>query len=325
MKQLSSLLLVVFSFTGFSLAQVTEPVPDYIRFTTSPDKSKPDFLETAVSRFQKGDHTIDLVAVVHLGDAEYFKMLKFSLRPYDAVFYEMVGGPYSEEKARQSREVGSKDGNLAQIQGLQQMAKNMLGLEFQLDGLDYLAKNFVHADMTAEEFSEQSQGGQDLSNMLARAMKIAQTGKFKGMPSSEAEANRMMMMLFGAVMSGNSNELKRVLAPILSEAESFISQLEEEEGSVLISKRNQIVIDKIQDTVGPNQKRTDAVLYGAGHMPDLEMRLKKLGYRKVSTHWSQSWKIGHGVPEKKTDGAAPNLQDLTEQLGNLLKSLQDAQ
>jgi hypothetical protein len=265
------------------------------------------------------------VAVVHLADADYFKDLNRQLRSYDAVFYEMVGGPYTPEKAPQSRSATSSDPNLAQIQGIQQMAKNILRLEFQLDGLDYSRPNFIHADMSADEFARQSEQGQDLSNMLARALKVAQSGNIKGMPTTEAEANQMMSMLFGAMLSGDSNELKRTLAPILSESEAFMSQLEGDEGTVLISRRNQIVIDKVRETVAgrtvPGPKY-DAILYGAGHMPDLEARLIDLGYRKTNTLWTHAWSIGKGVPSNE---AAPGLPNLGGILGDLMRMLEEQQ
>ncbi|MDF1816021.1 MAG: hypothetical protein P1V20_27725 [Verrucomicrobiales bacterium] len=297
-----------------------QPAADYIRYREAKTAGQPDVLETAVSRFQKGDHSIDLISVVHLGDAAYFEKLNESLKSYDIVFYEMVGGPYTEEKARLSKQAASPDDNLAQVQGLQQMAKSLLGLEFQLDGLDYLAANFVHADMTADEFSAHTEKGNGVSDLITRALKIAQSGNVKGVPATEAEANRLMSKVMGAVLTGNSNELKRSLGPILAEAESFIIQLEEEEGTVLISRRNEIVIDKIEanlSTRGPGPK-TDAVLYGAGHMPDLEIRLREMGYEKSDTEWEASWVIEEGANQNPN---APNLNDMMQQLSGLMKMM----
>ena len=36
------------------------------------------------------------------------------------------------------------------VSGFQRLLKNILGLEFQLDAVDYSAKNFVHADLDYE-------------------------------------------------------------------------------------------------------------------------------------------------------------------------------
>lgn len=299
-----------------------EPVPDYIRYQAGGDEGKHDILETAVSRFEKGDMTVDLIAMVHLGDAEYFQRLNQALESYDTVLYEMVGGPYTREKARLSREAVDGDSSLAQVHNLQNMAKSLLGLEFQLDGIDYFAENFVHADMTEEQFMEATGGGDAvLSDMLARAMKVAQAGQLPGLPSSEAESNQMMMLMFGALMSGDSNLLKRSLGPILAEAETFIARMEEDEGSVLISQRNKIVIEKIEETemTTAGESLQVAVIYGAGHMPDLENRLEALGYQKTRTVWEPSWLIGPGPSE---NGNAPAIQDMMNQVGGLMKLLE---
>ncbi len=307
-----------------SAQEVVRDTPDYIRYRAAGDPANPDFLETAVSRFQRGDHTVDLIAVVHLADAEYYRMLRFALRPYDAVFYEMVGGPYTEEKARAQPGEEADSGELGQVRAFQNMAKKMLGLEFQMDGIDYLQPNFVHADLTAREFLEESGGSLDFANVLARAMQLAESGRIEGMPETEAEANQLMMMLFGAMMSGDTNLLKRTLGPILSQAEAFLVELEEDEGSVLISRRNEIVMERIFETLAASgdRERTDAVLYGAGHMPDLEARLLDAGYEKVSTHWSQSWKID---PVGSSTASEPSLNDMSKKLGDLLESLESAE
>lgn len=299
-----------------------EPVPDYIRYLAGEEEGKPDTLETAVSRFEKGNLIVDLIAMVHLGDTEYFQRLNQNLKAYDTVLYEMVGGPYTREKARLSREAVDADSSLAQVHNLQNMAKSLLGLEFQLDEIDYFAENFVHADMTEDQFLEATGGGDAvLSDMLSRAMKVAQAGQLPGLPASEAESNQMMMLMFGALMSGDSNLLKRSLGPILAEAEAFIARMEEGEGSVLISKRNEIVIEKIEETEASaaGDPLKAAVIYGAGHMPDLENRLEALGYEKTRTVWEPSWLIGAGPSEK---GDAPTVQDMINQVGGLMKMLE---
>lgn len=321
MKSLAFSLLVTLSCYGFfNHAQAGDKdskTPDYIRFQKSDDGVKPDLLQTAISTFTKDDHSIDLVAVVHLGDATYFEELGKLLAAYDSVLYEMVGGPYTKEKANQKEKA---EGEMAQIQGLQQMAKDMFNLEFQLDRLDYLAGNFIHADMTIDEYMKHS-GGKGISDVMSRAMKMAQTGNMKGMPTTEAESNQMMFNMLGAFMSGDSNALKRVMAPMLANAEALIVQLEGDEESVLIGKRNQRVIEVI-DLVKRERGATgkpshDAVLYGAGHMPGIEQELLEQGYSKTTTQWKTGWNIPQG-PAK--GGKGPDLKKMMEHLGEMMEN-----
>ncbi len=298
---------------------IGEPA-DYVRYQQAAEEEQPDRLETAVSRFTKGNHTLDLVAVVHLGDKAYFEKLSSNLESYDHVLYELVGGPYTEETRRLAHQQ-SEDSDLAQVQEIQQMAKDLLGLDFQIDEIDYLSPNFLHADMTAEEFAHHSGGNQSLSNTFARAMKLAQSGHMRGVPTSEAESNQFMMAMMGAVMSGNSNQLKRSLGPILAEAEVFISKMEEDEESVLISKRNEIVMAKIEEVAGLSaaQPQRDAVFYGAGHMPDIETRLLEMGYTKGETLWLPAWTIGAGNERNEN---APTLPELMSKAASLMKMMQ---
>jgi hypothetical protein len=300
----------------------TSPVVDYIRYRSGANESQPGVLETATSRFQKGSHIINLVSVVHLGDLEYFKQLQQSLDQYNAVFYEMVGGPFTEEKAKMAREAASPDGKMAQVQGLQQMAKKLLGLEFQLDRLNYRAPNFVHADLTAEEMEEIS-GDQDMiSEMLARALQLVQSRQIPGLPASEEEVNQLFPKLFGAVMAGDSNQLKRTLGPILAEAELFMIQLEEGEGTVLITKRNQVVIEKVLASIKNRDQsaKNDAILFGAGHMPDLERRLTALGYNKLNTTWDAAWVVN---PGQSTNPNPLNLDEMLKQFTGMIEALKE--
>lgn len=309
-----SLALFLFFATSTIFSQEvpkTDAVPDYIRF-------EDDKLLTAVSRFEKDGNIVDLIAVVHMADKAYFQALNKSLVQYDAVLYEMVGGPYTEEMAKQKQKA---EGDMGQIQGMQKMVTGMLGLVFQLDHINYSPANFVHADMSAEEFMKLTDGGQIFSNLIGKVMQLSQTGELKNIPGLEGDPNQMMQGLVMAVMSGDSDALKRTLGPILAEAESLIAQLEGDEESVLIAKRNKVAID-VLNKLDPKASRKDAILYGGGHMPDLEARLLKMGYKKTSTNWQAGWVLGQ--PKAASDEPQTlDLQKLMEQVGPLMEMMRE--
>lgn len=274
---------------------------DYIRFTEGKER---DTLQTAVTRFRRDGYVVDLVGVVHLADSKYFESLNRLLATYDRVLYEMVGGAYTPEAAEA---VPSGDDEMAGIRQLQTMAKSILGLEFQLDGIDYTVENFVHADVDSEGLDDLMEArNQNFSEIFSRAMTLSQEGGIAGLPSSEAGMNQMFSSLLSAVTTGNSNELKRLLAPFLSEAEAFIAQLEGEDGTVLVTERNKVVMTKLaeeQEKYGPGSY---AIFYGAGHMPDLEERLLALGYSISETSWSDAWVMAH--PGEETSEAATAIE-----------------
>ena len=162
MKRLFSFLLL-FNLGSCLVAQNTPPPPvspraveaasgsvGYIRYLS--EGNDPDRLQTAVVRFEKGNTMEDLVAVVHLGDAAYYENLNQWLKGYDKVLYEMVGGEIPPKG--EALEGDQAPDKVAAIHSLQTLAKSFLGLEFQLDGIDYEAANFVHADVNWDEINE---------------------------------------------------------------------------------------------------------------------------------------------------------------------------
>jgi len=165
-------------------------------------------------------------------------------------------------------------------------------------------------------------GGQIFANLISKAMKLSQDGsmEIEGMPTTEAEMNQMMMGLVGSVMSGDSDGLKRTVAPILANAEELIAQLEGDEESVLIAKRNKVVIAKLKG-LEAKAGRKDAILYGAGHMPDLEKRLLKMGYKKTATTWRAGWILG---AENSAPAQPLDLGELMKQVGPLMEMLKDS-
>jgi len=266
---------------------------DYIRFTKSGDGVAPDNLQTAVTRFEKDGHIVDLVAVVHLGDASYFEHLNQHLVGYDTVLYEMVGGEHrpGDATAAASADSGSSD-EMQAIRQLQQMAKSFLGLEYQLEGIDYTAANFVHADVKWEDLGTLMQArNETLMDLLTRAMTQAGQDGAQATGLDQAAMEGMVQKILSAVLSGNSADLKRTVAPLLGEAESFIARLEGDGGSIVVSERNRIVMEKLEALLARNPRGRYAIFYGAGHMPDLEQRLLAAGFTKTGSQWLDAWTI----------------------------------
>jgi tetratricopeptide (TPR) repeat protein len=58
---------------------------------------------------------------------------------------------------------------------------------------------------------------------------------------------------------------------------------------VIIFDRNQIVIDDLISIIESEPSvRSVGIIYGGGHMPDLEARLRKLGYQQESMEWTDT-------------------------------------
>ncbi len=273
-------------------AEPAEPAPDYVRYHAATDPAAADAtdrLQTALVRFEKNGIVVDLVAVVHLADAAYFKSLNERLKVYDVVLYEMVGGPH---QGTDPAGTSAAEEEVGAVRQLQKMAKSFLGLQYQLEGIDYTAPNFVHADVAWDEMGElMSSRDESLMTLFTRASEMAKQGGVAGVPTDAAETEVMMKRIFQSIMSGDSGGLKRTVAPFLSEAESFITQIEGDQGSVLVSERNRVVMEKLAKLQQDRGRGSYTIFYGAGHMPDFEKRLLEQGFRKSDPIWLDAWSM----------------------------------
>lgn len=299
------------------ISETPKPVSDYVRFLKAETADQSDVLQTAIVRFERKSDgkVVDLVAVVHIGDQRYYDQIDLVLKNYDAVLYELVGGEFSQ------RAVNPPAEEMGGVRGMQGIAKSLLGLEFQLDSVDYEAKNFIHADVLWDEFNQLMVAkNQSMATMFSRAMELASKGEIEGMPTSEKDSNAMLISLIGSLASGDSAALKRTIAPFLAEAETLITQLEGEDGTVLVSERNKVVMKKLKSEIGAKKSKL-AIFYGAGHMPDLEDRLIADGFTKKNFSWATAWEIAH---PKKGSGSASSqfFQNLLSEDTSMLDFLQ---
>jgi hypothetical protein len=256
----------------------------FIRITKSDDK-KPKALETAVVRFEGQPGTpyegrkVDLFGVVHIGQKEYFQEIDRLLATYDVVLYELVapdGTRIRPEDLKEGRSV---------LASMQTGMKDMLNLEYQLEHINYLAKNFRHADMSPEEFAaDMKSRGDGLIKMFARMMGA-------GLASQQAGDGSAGLLL--ALMSDNrAKMLKQTMARQLVEVDVAMAGLDDASGeNTLIKGRNRKAFVVLKDELDAG-KKTVAVFYGAGHLDDMAERLEAdFGMKPTSTKWLAAWDL----------------------------------
>ncbi|MEO0448299.1 MAG: hypothetical protein AAF191_19725 [Verrucomicrobiota bacterium] len=262
-----------------------EEVLDSVRFIESADQKSQ--LQTAVISFHnEGGTVVDLVSVVHIGDERYFDQMNQHLSTYDVVLYEMVGGPM---ETRDERQVKSEIG---MTHLLQRVVQSMLGLKYQLDGIDYSPDNFVHADANWEQWESLMEAkNQSMTTLFTRAMKMQDNEEMKEV-LEKMNGEETMGSILSSITEFNPDRFKRSLAPMLSESEAFIQQLEGEDGTVLIAERNKIVMEEVEKQMAAGKRRI-GVFYGAGHMPDFKNRLEAIGFEERRSDWMTAWSIGN--------------------------------
>ena len=82
---------------------------------------------------------------MHIGDAAYYQQLNKEFKAYESVLYEMVKPAKLDPAQFQNRPPSS-------VGMMQTFMQKQLDLAYQLDEVDYTAKNFEHADMTVKQF-----------------------------------------------------------------------------------------------------------------------------------------------------------------------------
>ncbi len=201
--------------------------------TVKGDNKQVVSLQTAVVTYKatKGPYAgaeVDLIGAIHIADKAYYKTLNEMFRSYDALLYEMVTDP---EMVKELKNGSAKDRSA--ISALQGGMKDMLGLSFQLDEIDYQAKNFVHADMNPEQFSESlNQRQEGLMQFMMRSM-----GSSVAMQSSKKGGD---LNLLSAMLSGNRElAMKRVFAEQMEQMDGQLAAIAGDDGkSTLITERN---------------------------------------------------------------------------------------
>ena len=227
--------------------------------------------------------TVDLVAAVHVGDAAYYAELNRRFRDYDAMLYELV----APEGTVVPRGHGSSNAN--PLGALQNGMKSMLALEHQLEKVDYTKRNFVHADLSPDQFLQAMKDRDEgFLEMFLRMMgqSVAQQSKLA------AEGESPEFELFAAMLSTDRpRRLKIVLAKQLAEMESMLVSFGGDEGSVLITERNKMALKVLRDQLAAGKKKL-AVFYGAGHLADMDQRLRKdFGMRPSEITWLTAWDL----------------------------------
>jgi hypothetical protein len=244
-------------------------------------------MDTAIVRyFKKQDGkaiwSVDLIGAVHVGDKEYYANLNKEFKQYDALLYELV----APEGTKIPKGASTKSNH--PVGAMQNGMKDVLELSHQLSEVDYTADNFVHADMSPEEFSKtMEQRGESIWTMMFRMMGagIAQQTKNKGGNSFDAG---LLMALFD---SNRALALKRVMAEQLSDMGDAMSGFDGPEGSTIIHERNKKALEVLAREVKAGKKHL-GIFYGAGHLEDMEERLiKEFGLEKGEQKWLTAWDL----------------------------------
>jgi hypothetical protein len=254
-------------------------------------KGRPIAMETSITRYElineKGQRiTVDLIGVVHIGEEKYFETLNERFEEYEGLLYELVAPEGTVIPKGGRSEVG-----LNPIAAMQKGMQAVLGLEFQLDHVDYTKENFVHADMTPTEFAESMKNNEEsISKITLRAI-----GQSMALQNAGKGGNNMSMLM--AMFSKNKEiKMRRMFAEQMQNMEAGMIMFEGKEGSTIIDHRNAKCMEVLEREIQDGKKNL-AIFYGAGHLPDMQRRLmSKFKMKRGGQNWLQAWSLE--IPEK---------------------------
>ncbi|MEX2315887.1 MAG: hypothetical protein WD669_01960 [Pirellulales bacterium] len=273
------------------LAELLDPKvgADWVRIKFD-DKNKPLAMQTAIVRYtgtaaaggQKRDVSVDLIGAVHVGDIAYYDELNKQFMQYDALLYELVAPPGTVvERGR-----GTSSAHPVGI--LQNGMKTMLELDHQLEKVDYTKANFVHADMSPEQFEkamrDRNEGWLQMYFRLL-GVALAQQNEMSANAPSDLD-------VFAALFAKDRpRRLKILLGKQLAEMETLMVSFGGEQGSAIISDRNKMALKVLKEQLAAGKKRL-GIFYGAGHLQDMDQRLRKdFELKPVAITWLTAWNL----------------------------------
>lgn len=263
----------------------------------------PTAMQTAVAHYTATDGKyagvkVDLIGAVHVGEIDYYGKLNDLFTHYDVLLYELVAPKGTKipkgETRRSSHPVGMMQNGMS----------DMLGLVHQMTEIDYTKKNFVHADMTPDEFAaKMDERGESWWTMAFRAM-----GQGIAMQAAKPNERPELEMLFALFDDNPELRMKRAFAKQFESLEGVMDAFGGDEGSTIITERNKKAFEVLAKQL-KRGKKTIGVFYGAGHLPDMHDRLlADFGLKLVGTDWLTAWDMsGAAKPavEKKPAAEQP--------------------
>lgn len=227
------------------------------------------------------DMYVDLISAVHIADKTYYQQLNELFTTYDVVLYELV--------AEQGTKVNdnSSDEGKSLLSTFQKGMKNVLGLTFQLEEIDYSPENFVHADISPEDFkNSMNEKGESFLSMFLRMWLV-------GLQQQATNPNAVSDMdLIMALMSPNrQRDLKVIAAKQFIDMDPVMDALEGEQGSTIVSTRNLKALKVLRQQIEKGHKKF-AIFYGAAHMPEMaRVMMKEFKLKPAQVNWIDAWDL----------------------------------
>ena len=246
----------------------------------------------------------------HIGETNYYAQLQQHLDTQALVLFEGIragrkAGGTNTVASEKSDSSSATPAKAAERTSLQKDLAESLGLVFQLEAIRYTGTNFRNSDLSVAE----------LRDLMDKDDEPAAPDSPKEKRKSEAFEQLLKAMdgnsMFGTLLKvgfklvGGNPKLQAMTKLALIEALggirgdlSRMKSLPEEMQrlmEVLIQTRNDAVLKDLRaELKRPAPPASISIFYGAGHMDDLERRLRReFGYRAESDLWLPAFTVDY--------------------------------
>ena len=248
-------------------------------------------LQIALRRFvpERGrGPVVWLSGASHVGESNYFAALQRHLDAQALVLFEGVGAKSKKMRFNPDEE-----------SSIQHTMAASLGLVFQLSAIDYDRPRFRNSDLTIAELQQLLSRGAAPGAADGRAGRDTKAGEeFRDLLQIMDGSSFLGTLLqAGLKFIGSSPKLqamtKVMLIEVLGQIKGDMSQLKgvppeiQRLLEVIIQERNKVVLGDLKAELrAVSPPRSIAVFYGAGHMADLEKRLRgEMNYQPRGEVW----------------------------------------
>ena len=271
---LSSLL---FNTAVAQQAEIKEP--EFVRIIKGENNH---VFQVALVRYEPrtgaADRYVDLVSAVHIGEAQYYQDLNQRFAQYDVVLYEAI----------KPKDAVLPTGGAAEKSGLSTFQSGMadfLGLVFQMDHVDYTPQNFLHADLSPQEFMQSMEDkGESIFSMVFNVWRASLSQGLTGQtPITNLDVVNALMA------TDRQDAFRKLMATAMMDLDS-LKVLEGSEGSTIIAARNDRALSVLSQAMKNADNQSIAIFYGAGHLPDFHDKLvRRFDLVPVATQWLDVW------------------------------------